>query len=314
MTAAEDADGTTEGSVRETAVRAPAKLNLGLRVVGRRPDGYHLLESIFVPLDLADDLTLRLEPARTTRVRLTLDGAPPELESDERNLAVRAAHAFLAEAGLALDLSIALTKRIPVGAGLGGGSSDAGAVLRALAAAVPGAVSPSRLPEIALSLGADVPYFLDPQPAQVHGIGEGIEPIAGFPALPVLVATPRPPLATAAVFGAWDGTEPAAEVVDRAALTRGNEGRSMLPPSVAGIWWRRLLTNDLEAVAVSLHPGVARLRTEIERAGALAVGMSGSGPTVFGVFGDAEETRAAAAGIPWEPTDHVHVGMTTGSR
>jgi 4-diphosphocytidyl-2-C-methyl-D-erythritol kinase len=175
-------------------------------------------------------------------------------------------------------------------------------------------VAPDRLRTLAVSLGADVPYFLDPKPAQVHGIGEEIEPLAGFPALPVLVATPRPPLATAAVFRAWDEQEPAREVGDLAALTRGNEGRSMLAPSVAGIWWRRLLTNDLEAVAVSLHPGVARLRTEIERAGARAVGMSGSGPTVFGVFGDAEETRAASAGVPWEPTDHVHVGMTTGSR
>ncbi len=326
MTGSDDEGWTTEGSVRATAIRAPAKLNLGLRVVGKRADGYHLLESVFVPLDLADDVALRLEPARTARVQLTIEGGPPNLEADDRNLAARAAQAFLGEADLAVDVRVTLRKRIPVGAGLGGGSSDAGAVLRGLKAAYPGAVSPDRLPALALSLGADVPYFLDPRPASVRGIGEVIEPIDGFPALPVIVATPRPPLATAAVFRAWDRHPRVPEAADSAALTRGNAGRSMLPPiglpdaapigdpTRIGIWWQRLLANDLEAVAADLQPDVARLRTEIERSGAVAVGMSGSGPTVFGVFGDAEETRAAAARIPWEPTDLVHVGNTTGSR
>lgn len=298
-----------------TAVRAHAKLNLGLRVVGRREDGYHTLESWFVPLDLADDVDLRVEPASKGRVRFRLRGGPPGLEADDRNLAARAALAFVAEADLAIDVDIELTKRIPAGAGMGGGSSDAGAVLRALAALHPGAVSSDRLAALALSLGADVPYFLDPRPARVRGIGETIEPIDGFPSLPVIVATPQPPLETAAVFRAWDRRQPIDAAADSAALTPGEPGRSMRPPSALanGIQWRRLLVNDLEAIAAGLHSGVARLRSEIERSGALAVGMSGSGPTVFGVFGDAEEARAAAEKISWEPTDHVHVGRTAGS-
>lgn len=322
MTIRDDVAWTTEGSFRVTAIQAQAKLNLGLRVVGRRADGYHLLESLFVPLDLADDVVLRVEPARPARVRFQLRGGPPGLEADERNLAARAAQNFLAEAKLAADIKIELTKRIPVGAGMGGGSSDAGAVLRGLSAGHPGAVSPDRLAELAVALGADVPYFLDPRPAWVRGIGEVIEPIAGFPALPVIVATPRPPLDTAAVFRAWDRRQPVDAAAESAALTPEEPGRSMPSPLALAngtggrgseVWWRRLLANDLEAVAAGLHSGVARLRTEIERSGARAVGMSGSGPTVFGVFGELEEARAAATRILWEPTDHVHVGSTTGS-
>ncbi len=312
----------TEGNVRATAIRALAKLNLGLRIVGRRDDGYHLLESVFVPLDLADEVVLRVRPAGKSHVHFLLHGGPPGLEADERNLAARAAQAFLAETDLVVDVRIELTKRIPVGAGMGGGSSDAGAILRVLADGHPGAVSSHRLAELAVSLGADVPYFLDPRPAWVRGIGEAIEPIDGFPELPVIVATPQPPLETAAVFRAWGGRQRVERAADSPALTPEEPGRSMLPPFAprsgidgreSAIWWRRLLANDLEAVAAELHPGVARLRREIERSGARAAGMSGSGPTVFGVFGDAKEARAAAAGIRWEPTDHVHVGWTKGS-
>lgn len=325
---------STDGAVRTASVRAPAKLNLGLRIVGRRPDGYHLLESIFVPLDLADELTLRVEPARRTRVLLTVEGGPPELETDDRNLAVRAATAFFDSAGQPAEVQVTLTKKIPVGAGMGGGSSDAGSVLRALASGHPQAVSAPRLAALAASLGADIPYFLDPRPALVRGIGEQIEPIAGFPALPVVVATPQPPLRTADVFRAWDGPPSGGSVRAGLALTPAEPGRRM--PSLSALWnggggdraeepdprvsleaspsdWRELLVNDLEDTAADLQPGVARLRIEIERSGARAVGMSGSGPTIFGLFGSAEEARAAALRISWDPTDHVHVGNTTSS-
>lgn len=306
------------------AVQAPAKLNFGLRVLGVRADGYHLLESLFVPLDLADDLVLELAPAEAPRVALRLEGGPAGLEHDARNLAVRAARGFLEAAGLALEVRITLTKRIPVGAGMGGGSSDAGAVLRALAAHLPGALDRERLHALATSLGADVPYFLDPRPALVRGIGERIEPVPGVPPFPVLVVTPAPPLATRAVFEAWDRAHPGAAAPDSAALTPGEPNRRMpaLPASwteghpSAGRWQTllaKLLVNDLEPVAAGLSPAIARVRTWIERAGARAVGMSGSGPTVFGVFDELGEAHEAAAGIAWEPTDHVHVGQTAGS-
>lgn len=312
-------------------VAAPAKLNLGLRVTGVRADGYHLLESVFVPLDLADALAIELTPAPAMRVALHVEGAPAGLETDGRNLAARAATAFLAAADLTAEVHIALVKCIPVGAGLGGGSSDAGAVLRVLARRFPDAVPPARLAAIAAGLGADVPYFLDPRPALVRGIGDVVEPIERFPALAVVVATPAPPLATALVFRAFDARQGAGSALDSAALTPADEGRRMPPlPALLGEIaeassanppsprrWRTLLAdllvNDLEPIAAELHPAVARIRTAIERAGARAVGMSGSGPTVFGVFAGADEARAAAARIPWEPTDRVHIGRTTGS-
>jgi 4-diphosphocytidyl-2-C-methyl-D-erythritol kinase len=315
--------------LRALSVDAPAKLNLGLRVTGVRSDGYHLLESVFVPLDLCDTLAFEVEPGPAARVALRTEGGPAELEAGGRNLASRAAVGFLEAAGLGAEVRIELVKRIPVGAGMGGGSSDAGAVLRALAGCFPDALAPAELERLAVSLGADVAYFLDPRPALVRGIGDEIEPLASFPALPVVVATPSPGLATAVVFRAWDSAHPCGPAPDSAALTPSGPnrrmpalpvllaeldppaepGRTLLANSLPADW----LGNDLEPVAAGLAPAVVRLRTEIERAGARAVGMSGSGPTVFGVFDDLDAARAAAARIDWQPADRVHVGRTAGS-
>jgi 4-diphosphocytidyl-2-C-methyl-D-erythritol kinase len=293
--------------------RAPAKLNLGLRVVGRRADGFHLLASVFVPLDLCDELEVTVGPG--AGVTLRIEGGPPDLPADDDNLAVRAATAFLEAAGTDRAVALRLTKRIPVGAGLGGGSSDAAAVLRALMRSLPGAVGPVRMASLAIALGADVPYFLDPRPARVGGIGERIEPLAGVPSYAVLVATPAPGLPTREVFAAYDA-DPAPVP---AALTPG-EGPLTMPAPPALLdrpapleALQSFLVNDLEPVATRLRPAIRRVRNEIEAAGARAVGMSGSGPTVFGLFDDADRARMAAARIRWEPSDRVHVGRTGGS-
>ena len=315
------------------AMRAPAKLNLGLRIVGRRPDGYHLLESVFVPLDLEDRLEVRVDPDGSG-ISLRVDGGSAELADPERNLAARAARAFLDAAGLRASVGIVLEKRIPVGAGLGGGSSDAAALLRVLATVFPRALGPEALRRLALDLGADVPFFLDPRPARVAGIGERIEPIPGWPELPVLVVTPARPLATRAVFEAWD-REAAAH--PSPALTPSAPGRNLALPSdpqriaspervlaaapvVAPVGapagdreLRALLANDLEAVASRLQPAIGRLRGEIERSGARAVGMSGSGPSVFGVFRDLRSAEIAAGRGRFEASDRVHVGRALAS-
>jgi 4-diphosphocytidyl-2-C-methyl-D-erythritol kinase len=275
-----------------------------------------------VPLDLCDEL--RIEVGVGRGVVLRVEGGPSELAADPgANLAARAAAAFLATAGREDAVAIQLIKRIPVGAGLGGGSSDAAAVLRGLMHCLPGALAHDRLPALALGLGADVPYFLDPQPARVRGIGEQIEPLAGVPAFVVMVATPAPPLPTREVFEAYDA-EPARVP---AALTPG-EGPLTMPAPPALLdrpaplkpleaepleAWQTLLVNDLEPVSTRLRPAIRRVRREIEAAGARAVGMSGSGPTVFGFFDDADRARMAAARIRWEPSDRVHVGRTGGS-
>jgi 4-diphosphocytidyl-2-C-methyl-D-erythritol kinase len=266
-------------------------VNFGLRVVGRRADGYHELESVFLPLDLADRVELEAEAASRTGIHLELVGAPAEVPADARNLAVRAAEAFLAESGLAARISIRLTKQIPAAAGLGGGSSDAGAVLRGLARGFPGAVDPDGLERMALALGADVPFFLDPRPALVRGIGERCEPLAaGFSGHALLLANPGAALATARVFEGFDA-EPApprpgelAACLARARSTPGD------PAALAA-----LLANDLEPVAARLCPAVGELVRDLVAQGALAAALSGSGATVFGVYPGAREAEAARA-------------------
>ena len=303
---------------------APAKLNLGLRVVGLRSDGYHLLESAFVPIDLADRVLVELDPAGPRKVALAVEGGPPELADPARNLAARAAAVFLEAAGIEASVRLSLEKRVPVGAGLGGGSSDAAAVLRALAARFPGALESRALADLALALGADVPFFLDPRPARVSGVGERIEPLP-LAAVPILVVTPFPPLATREVFAAFDR--------DRGELTASGPGRNLarLPAllvaepadrsadpdrsdsELADSELTALLGNDLEPAATRLRPGIARVRAEIQRTGARAVGMSGSGPSVFGVFRDERSAQAAAERGRWEASDRVHVGRTLAS-
>jgi 4-diphosphocytidyl-2-C-methyl-D-erythritol kinase len=149
--------------------RACAKINLFLRVTGRRPDGYHLLDSVFLPISLADEIRLEVSSAEVTSITLNCDA--PALLSNQNNLATRAARAFMSEFDLAAQIQIDLKKKIPIAAGLGGGSSDAGAVLRmlAIAAEIDDADDRSTIRRLALSLGADVPFFMDPRGATVRG-------------------------------------------------------------------------------------------------------------------------------------------------
>lgn len=291
---------------------APAKLNLGLRIRARRPDGYHELESVFVPLDLHDRIVVRLaDGGGAPRVVLSLSGQCDGLPPGDDNLAVRAARAFLAEAGLSLAVEIELDKRIPTGAGLGGGSSDAGLVLRLLAGARPEAVAAPRLRALALSLGADVPYFLDPRPAYVTGVGERVQPVAGLPGLALLLLNPGVPLATAEIYRAFDALvpDPARKEPPPAGPFLELPGARL--PGGAGAL---SLANDLEPVALRLCPGLSRLRRQLEALGPLASAMSGSGPTLFGVFPDvaAAERARARARLPAGVWARVAVSLESG--
>src|ERR1700676_4688209 len=156
---------------------APAKLNLFLRVVGRRADGYHELDSIFVPITLGDRIAIEARPSH--RRHVTLHGSFGKLPADERNLAVRAARDFMAEFAVTAEVLIDLHKAIPAGAGLGGGSSDAATVLLMMAALFR-IDAPERLARVAMKIGADVPFFLNPVPARVTGIGEKIAPLGAI--------------------------------------------------------------------------------------------------------------------------------------
>ena len=300
--------------IARSRLRAPAKINLGLRIVGRRADGYHELESLFAVLDLADELELEIERADAPSVALRLEspesGAPAGTShlapADASNLAARAAELFLAESGLRLRVAIALRKHTPVAAGLGGGSSDAAAVLRALAAFAPDALAPDLLAKLALRLGADVPFFLDPRAAFVRGIGERIEPVRGLPELPLVLANPGEPLATREVFRVHDVLHPDAS----RATPRGTPDFARLRGDPGA--WAAWLHNDLEPAARRLCPAIGRLRGELTARGARAVGLSGSGPTLFGIFESHAAARAAAA-APLRPPAWLRVATASES-
>jgi 4-diphosphocytidyl-2-C-methyl-D-erythritol kinase len=260
---------------------APAKINLFLRVVGRRPDGYHELDSIFIPVALCDRIGIETRPASTPTVTLRCDLR--SLPADDRNLAVRAASVFMAEFGLEAEVLIDLHKEIPVGAGLGGGSSDAGTVLRMMAALFR-IDSPNRLAEIALKLGADVPFFLNPVPARVGGIGERITPLEWNPNFALVIAVPPIEVSTAEVFRAlkpvnWSGVAP----------------KSAVRRILAGEIVPTLLVNDLAPAAISRRPRIGDTLAMIQLAGALAASMTGSGSAVFGIFATAAKAQEAAA-------------------
>jgi 4-diphosphocytidyl-2-C-methyl-D-erythritol kinase len=284
-------------------LRAPGKVNLGLRILGRRPDGYHRLESLFAPIDLADTVQLALR--ESPGVALTLRGESAGVPAGAGNLAVRAAEAYLAEAAHDGGVELGLEKRLPAPGGLGGGSSDAGAVLRGLAELLPGAVGPGRLRSLALGLGADVPFFLAPAPALVTGIGDEILPLDGLPTLTLLLAHPGAALATSAVYAEYDvaprsltPSGPGPSIRALLAL-REEAGRARAGPFETSL--RSLVVNDLEPAASRLCPAVSELRKEIEATGALAVSLSGSGPTVFGVFPDEAAAGEAQRRIARRP-------------
>ena len=281
-------------------LRAPAKINLGLRIVGTRPDGYHELDSIFLPLDLADELEVETAPAGTTRVALSVAGDAP---ADASNLAARAARGFAEAAGLSLEVRITLRKHIPAAAGLGGGSSDAAAVLRALRALHPGTLDASALATLALSLGADVPFFLDPQPSRVGGIGERLEPLRGVPALALVLANPGAPIPTVEAFRAYDalGRAPSA-------------GLGPLPDFRDPADLAQLTANDLEDPALRICPALGRLRRALQSAGAAAVGLSGSGATLYGVCQDPADARAVAERLPSGAVGWSRVAIAAKSR
>lgn len=261
---------------------ARAKVNLYLHVSGRRPDGYHCLDSLVVFPEFGDQVEVR--PAR--QAALLLDGP---FASDlaevpaESNLAMRAARALLPDP----RIEIRITKRVPVGAGLGGGSADAAAVLHLVNERFALNLPLAELQRIGLGLGADVPACLVGAPLFTAGIGEQIEAARGVPALHLVLAWPGTSLGTAAVFRALSAAAGSpARSGGRSAFGAG------FTPSLA------TETNDLEAVAVGLLPVVGAARDAIAvQQGCVWARMSGSGSACFGLFASAHEADAAAIAL-----------------
>jgi 4-diphosphocytidyl-2-C-methyl-D-erythritol kinase len=266
---------------------APAKINLDLHVTGRRPDGYHELDSLTAFAAFGDRLVLHDHD----RLELSVTGPfAGVLAVEPDNLVLRAARRLAALAGRDSAVRIVLDKWIPVAAGLGGGSADAAATLRGLNRLWRLGMAAADLAEPAAALGADVPVCLASRPARMRGIGERIEPWDDLPTLPVLLVNPSLPLTTAAVFGGL-GT------------ISGEIDRAWPPPREAEAFlaWLAARHNDLEAPAQRILPPICAIHaTLMAQKGCAVARMSGSGATCFGVFRDAAGRDAAAAAIARE--------------
>ena len=294
-----------EGSNRaKLRVQCPAKVNLFLEVAGRRRDGYHNLATLFAKINLFDTLTL--EPIAGEGVELSIDNrTSAALAPSDDNLVVRAARAFRRRFRTEHGFRIALEKKIPIGAGLGGGSSDAAGTLVGLArlsGIKPDRSSRAALKEIARGLGADVPFFLlEQQLALGEGIGDKLEPLELPKAPPPMVLVyPRVPIATAGVYQALRLPS------KRAVLTSLSQLDKLQKKLMTGrpiCEWAALLFNRLEEPVLGSYGQVKQAKDILARLGAQGVLMSGSGSSVFGFFatqGEAESAAARLQGYPWE--------------
>ena len=259
------------------ALHSPAKVNLFLAVTGRRPDGYHELISLMCPLELADAIHLRVG-----RGPVSVACAHPDVPETGANLAHRAARRFLDAAGIDAGVGIIIDKRIPVAAGLGGGSSNAAAVLSGLNRHFGEPLTPQALADLAVSIGADVPFFLFGGPALAAGIGEILHPAAPLPPFHVVLLCPSYGVSTAAVYKNLN-----------LGLTKCKKIHKSYPLDSQVFDAGRHLCNDLEAVAASMHPDIHAAKATLLDNGASGALMSGSGPTVFGLFSEADAARRA---------------------
>lgn len=272
--------------MKSLTLNAPAKINYLLDVIRRRPDGYHDLRMVMQRVNLCDEITITLTDTPEVTVTCGKKGVP----DGPGNIAWKAARALLDLAGGGGGAAIAITKNIPVAAGLGGGSSDAASVLMGMNELLGLGLPDQKLMEIGLKLGADVPFFVFRKTALAEGVGERLSPMPAMPPVWVVLVNPGVPVSTAWVYRNL-------QLTNRAELTK-------LPHfygSIEDIC--SILSNDLETVTIPAFPVIADIKAAMLRLGALGAMMSGSGPTVFGLFRDretAERARhAVAAGTEW---------------
>ena len=269
----------------QITVRALAKINLGLDVLGKREDGYHEVRMVMQTVNLFDTLEMTRKP----EAGVTMETNRHFLPVDDNNLCVRAAKLLQEEFDLPGGLHIRLFKRIPVAAGMAGGSSDAAAVLFGLNRMYGLGLTRRELMRRGVSLGADVPYCVMRGTALAEGIGEKLSPLPPMPDCHILLAKPPFSVSTKSVYGSLKAEELEAHP-DVDGVIRSLEAGD-LKGIAAG------MGNVLETVTIPAYPRILRIKECMEQSGALAALMSGSGPTVFGIFESLEEAEEAARKI-----------------
>ena len=267
--------------MKKLQLRAPAKVNYRLDVLGKRADGYHDLRMVMQRVDLCDEIEIALTDLPGVRVTC---GASKGVPDGPGNIAWRAADALVKLSGREVGIDISIAKKIPVGAGLGGGSSDAATVLMGVNELLELGLSDERLREIGVKLGADVPFFIFKKPALAEGIGDRLTALEQVPSLWVVLVNPGIHVSTAWVY-------------QNLRLTT-KVPIAIIPDSYGGLAEVcDLLSNDLEPVTCARFPLLNELKDLLIAAGAGGSLMSGSGSTVFGLFADEKAARQAAAEI-----------------
>ena len=273
---------------------ACAKLNWTLAIVGRRDDGMHLIDSIFVPVSLFDRIyieRIHVESMPPTSLRskqpfasdVVVEASSAGVPSGQANLAHQAAAAYGVAAAARVQLHLFIEKHIPTGAGLGGGSSDAAAVLRALENASPRPIGAEELHRVAATLGSDVPFFLKPGAKRATGVGDSLEPFAGELPKHFVLCSDGVALSTREVYRAYDDA-----LTSQSAPSKRSDSVVGGEPSSGG-------KNDLEAAAIRLHPGIIAVRDEMLRLGLADVAMTGSGSVLFGTTPFREEASQVSS-------------------
>lgn len=275
--------------MRTQSCKAYAKINLTLDITGRRADGYHEIETVMHTISLCDTVTVK--PVR--RPGITLRCNLPYVPCDERNIAYKAAAAFFERTGRPSGILIDLRKRIPVGAGMAGGSTDAAAVLRLLNQACGTPLSDKVLAELALGLGADVPFCLTTGCRLAKGIGEKLSPAPCLPPCAIAVVKPKFSISTKRLY----------EKIDSVPLCHRPDTKAMLDAlarkDLEGVC--RSLGNVMEEAAVQDRPMIDQIRQALLQGGALGARMTGSGSAVYGIFAGEEAAKRgleALAGLP----------------
>lgn len=286
---------------RMQRTRAHAKLNLSLRVLDREPSGYHHIDTLFCLLDLADDITITLTPSGVALDVASADAhAPaPDLGPVESNLALRAARLLIEHAQHRGGVHIRLVKRIPEGAGLGGGSSDAAAVLTSLNEMLQMPLPGVELMSLGARLGSDVPFFISGARLAIgRDRGDRIEALPGLPRATVLLAVPPERVSTAGAYAALAESRTSVHAPgDFEALTDLASWDDV----------RAIAHNDFEPTVFAVHPRIGALRNALENAGAKIARLTGTGSVVFGIFDGDEAALAAAERIRAEYPDVMAV-------
>ena len=270
---------------------SPAKINLFLHVTGKRADGYHGLHSLMCRVDLFDVVYFDFDTAE-----VSVKCLHPDVPEDHTNLACKAAQAFFQISGINGGVTLEIEKNIPVAGGLGGGSSNAAVVLKRLNQYYGCPLSDEKLSRVARSLGADVPFFLLDKPALASGIGDILKPLSGMDSMPVLLVNPGYKVPTGLIYKKL-----------KLRLTKGQKTLNRFEFKKEEFNIVRVLGNDLEAVTLKLHPDLTEVKKQLIRYGALGALMSGSGPTIFGLFADIDTAQAAhrALGAEYEGQSYL---------